>query len=172
MDYRIDRESTRGLDDSELAWAAIEPLMEAFSCAASAMAEEEVLAGATEGQRLLLALDWCQKEVRNGGFEQFFWNSTGGLWRDALEGFLRIGGGAYAELLGKALAVFPDGEPPLSRDERCSLLEAYEEEDLEAIFDPLESAFYGLLDQEETDLERLRAAFVRANPGEFFRREA
>lgn len=172
MDYRIDRSSTKGLDDSEVAWAAIEPLVEAFSHAESPEAEEKVLAGATEGQRLLLALDCCQKEVRNGGFEQFFWNSAGGFWREALEGFLRIGGGAYAELLGKALAVFPEGKPPLSRGERCSLLESISEDDLEAIFDPLESAFYDLLSHEETDLERLRADFVRAHPDEFFRDEA
>lgn len=40
---------------------------------------------------LLYAAHFCQSEVCNGGFTQFFWNSTGVLGPEAVEGFRAIG---------------------------------------------------------------------------------
>jgi Domain of unknown function (DUF4375) len=69
----------------------------------------------------LYAAHWCQSEVRNGGFHQFFSNTTGLLAPEALQGFRAIGAVEWAEILGEAMRHF--GTPyPRERDDRQELL--------------------------------------------------
>ena len=69
----------------------------------------------------LFAAHWCQSEVRNGGFRQFFGNSTGVLAPEAVEGFRAIGLPECAELLAEAMRYF--GVPyPRERVERQTRL--------------------------------------------------
>jgi hypothetical protein len=69
----------------------------------------------------LYAAHWCQSEVRNGGFHQFFSNTTGLLAPEALDSFKAIGATVWAELLAQAMKHF--GTPyPRSRDLREELL--------------------------------------------------
>lgn len=69
----------------------------------------------------LYAAHWCQSEVRNGGFHQFFSNTTGLLAPEALEGFRAIGLVEWAEILAKAMAHF--GTPyPRDRYDRLKFL--------------------------------------------------
>ena len=60
---------------------------------------------------------WCQTEVRNGGFHQFFTNSTGILAPEALTAFRAIGLQEWASILEEAIGCF--GVPfPRKRHER------------------------------------------------------
>jgi hypothetical protein len=69
----------------------------------------------------LYAAHWCQSEVRNGGFHQFFSNTTGLLAPEALEGFRAIGVAEWAEILREAMRHF--GTPyPRDRDDREEFL--------------------------------------------------
>jgi hypothetical protein len=69
----------------------------------------------------LYAGNWCQSEVVNGGFHQFFSNTTGLLAPEAVEGFRAIGVVAWAEILAEAMWHF--GTPyPRDRDERGKFL--------------------------------------------------
>jgi hypothetical protein len=69
----------------------------------------------------LYAAHWCQSEVCNGGFHQFFFNTTGLLAPEALEGFRAIGVVEWAEILAEAMKHF--GVPyPRDRDERQEFL--------------------------------------------------
>ena len=63
----------------------------------------------------LLAAHWCQSEVCNGGFHQFFYNPTGVLAPEALAAFRAIGLHEWAELLEQAMLFFGRRYP---RDER------------------------------------------------------
>src|SRR5262249_28683463 len=65
----------------------------------------------------LYAAHWCQSEVRNGGFHQFFSNTTGLLAPEALEGFRAIGMTAWAEILAEAMKHFGKTYPR-GRDNR------------------------------------------------------
>lgn len=168
MSYRIPEANTKEMDEGDLAWAVIEPLWAAVDFSKGGGFVTETLSGATEGQRLLFAVDWCQKEVRNGGFEQFFINSAGMLWKDALAGFLAIGAKDYAVLLEKALSIFPNGEAHVSKTERSKVLRSVPKQKRTALFEPLEADFYQLLDSPDTDLERYRGTYVLEHPGEFF----
>src|SRR5215216_5698235 len=57
-------------------------------------------------QRHLFASHWCQSEVRNGGFLQFFWNSTGILAPEAVIAFRAIKMPNAATLIERAMMFF------------------------------------------------------------------
>lgn len=91
----------------------------------------ETLSQFTLGQRRILALVWYDSEVSNGGHEQFFGNSTGIVWKDALEGMRMIEANRIANNFRKAIDLF-GGEVPFDRYEREEMLdELYENEDFE-----------------------------------------
>src|SRR5215204_4513255 len=50
----------------------------------------------------LYAAHWCQSEVCNGGFHQFFYNTTGILAPESLNGFEAIGLRDWCETLRTA----------------------------------------------------------------------
>ena len=59
----------------------------------------------------LYAAHWCQSEVRNGGFYQFFFNTTGILAPESLEGFHAIGLQDCASVLADAIKYFGEKYP-------------------------------------------------------------
>lgn len=66
---------------------------------------------------LLFAAHMCLAEVYNGGFLQLFWNNTGLMVPEGIEGFLNIGMPEMARLLCETARRL--GEPyPRCRDER------------------------------------------------------
>jgi len=60
---------------------------------------------------IVYAAYFCLEEVRNGGFFQFFYNSTGVLGPEALEGFQAIGMAGVASAASSALDVFGSQYP-------------------------------------------------------------
>jgi hypothetical protein len=93
---------------------------------------------------LLYAAHFCQSEVCNGGFDQFFFNSTGVLAPEAVRGFRAIGQDQVADLIEKAMSSF-GSEYPRDRDHRQSLLDALDD----SAFDSLDEKFFALIDSEE-----------------------
>jgi len=41
-------------------------------------------------QRYIFTIEWYIAEVNNGGHDQFYFNSTGIVWKNALKGFEEI----------------------------------------------------------------------------------
>ena len=60
---------------------------------------------------IVYAAHLCLEEVRNGGFFQFFYNSTGVLGPEALEGFQAVGMTGVGSAINSALAVFGSSYP-------------------------------------------------------------
>ena len=76
----------------------------------------------TPGQRSVYALKWLEAEVCNGGFAQYFTNSTGFLWPEAVAGAEIVGVPELSDLLRRAAR--PLGEPyPRERARRESLFD-------------------------------------------------
>ena len=59
----------------------------------------------------LYAGHWCQAEVNNGGFHQFFGNTTGILAPEAVGAFNAIGLLEWSSLLSEAMGFFPTPYP-------------------------------------------------------------
>ena len=95
----------------------------------------------TMEQRYVLAIEWLACEVNNGGFDQFFFNSTGIVWEDAMNGFRAAGIEEGAELVQTAAGLL-GGRPSFDRAERQAQMKEHEAE--LAGLDELDSRFYEL----------------------------
>lgn len=122
-------------------------------------AYEESLAPFTRAQRLINAIEWYRAEVNNGGHYQFYFNSTGIVWRDALAGFEMLGLTDLAENLRESADLL-GGDPPLDRHARVALLER-----LEPDFADITMRFWDLEDWHNVDAVILD--YARAHPEEF-----
>ncbi|HKQ35376.1 MAG TPA: DUF4375 domain-containing protein [Nitrospiraceae bacterium] len=103
----------------------------------------------------LYAAHWCQSEVRNGGFHQFFFNTTGLLAPEAVGGFRAIGLLEWAALLAEAMNYF-DAPYPRDRVMRLDLLPEDHDGDLENSdpFAELDDRFFSCVDAEPTRWEK------------------
>ena len=83
------------VDDATIAgdnpWAVIEPVWWLADIYDGAAAYEHSLQQFSQSQRFVFAVRWYIAEVNNGGHNQFYSNSTGIVWRDAVAGFEAIG---------------------------------------------------------------------------------
>ena len=116
--------------------------------------------------RNLFAAYSAKGEIDNGGFRQFFWNSTGVLAPEAANGFAAIGMPRTAALLRKAMKAV--GEPYLfARDARMTKVgkpfheegEAYDN----AVFGPMDDEFYALTATEAGGFEKAADAYAAAH---------
>jgi hypothetical protein len=102
-------------------WQIVEPLFstinfgdgpETFARSTTAIPRTSVI---------LFAAHMCLAEVHNGGLLQLFWNNTGVMVPEGIEGFVTMGMPQMAEILCNAAR--PLGSPyPRSREERWEAL--------------------------------------------------
>jgi Domain of unknown function (DUF4375) len=104
-------------------WSLIEPMWDQLNEAWDISPEEFVDRFAAIGSdaKHLYATHWCISEVDNGGFLQFFWNTTGILAPEAMEGFKVVGMTNLAQVLDEAIKHFGDSYPR-ERNERLASL--------------------------------------------------
>lgn len=122
-------------------------------------AYEASLAPFTRAQRLVYAIEMYRAEVDNGGHGQFYGNSSGIVWRDALAGFEWLGLTELAENL-RASAELLGGDPPLDRWEREALLQR-----LKPDFSGITRRFWEL--DAQTDVDAVILQYARAHPEAF-----
>jgi hypothetical protein len=105
-------------------------------------------------------------EITNGGFSQFFSNSSGSRAHETLAGLREIRAGLCVGLLEKALAVFPDGIAPVDHRKRLELLCEFEERGSQ-LLEVLSDAFYKRVDAldsvPEEDVTSLQLEYMRAH---------
>jgi hypothetical protein len=167
MKYSAKREILENEDLEEVAWQAIEPIWDDLPYS-SASKLDAFMEDLTEGQRALISIDWCQKEIRNGGFEQLFENSTGNLVPYAIHGFRLIGAERCAELLAKGVGVLGT-DYPKSGAARKRVLKSLSDSQLQEL-ETFGDEFLNLIGSTEYDLEYYRGSYVKNNPGQFVSR--
>ena len=67
-------------------------------------------------------VDELEGQVNNGGFHQFFFNSSGDCTAETISALDTIGAHAVADLLKHAAGMFPSGSPPKDRQARIEVL--------------------------------------------------
>lgn len=117
----------------------------------------------TPGQKQFLAIEEMQAQVNNGGYHQYFWNSSGDLVPYCLEGLERIGGTSYRNLLMRAMSLFPEGKVRQDRRARQDLLEEMGDAGEDALND-LSSEYY---EMEGIDISAALLELVKMNRHEF-----
>ncbi len=98
----------------------------------------ESLAPFSREQRYIAAVTWYIDEVNNGGHEQFYFNSAGIVWRDALSGFMKLGIDEAVDIIRESASRM-GGNPSLDRATRQGQLDVYRPD-----FEDLDDRFYEL----------------------------
>jgi len=154
-------------------WQLVEPVYERINIYDGPEAYITSLEGVPRPAVLLHATHMCQSEVRNGGFLQLFWNNTGVLVPEAIEGLRTIGMAEAAALVVAAAA--PLGEPyPRGRDERWDALlvsSGKDEGELKRFFEGNENLYMAFYEATKgTPLDTLNKRFwecLRSESGGF-----
>ena len=129
----------------DLFQAAIDLLHEQLNIYGEPEEYLEQLKNVAEPHAMLYAANWCQIEVCNGGFYQFFHNSTGILAPEAVGGFKLIGVPRAANVVMMAMRMLGRAYPRARRRRMAKLVRIRKPEDLKAErspFDKLDNAFY------------------------------
>ena len=127
--------------------------------------ESDGLESLTEPERVLFSVWGAVGQIENGGFDQFFYNSSGSFAREAASGLEAIGAIEKAAVVKRALALFPDSLPPRDRDERIAVLDSISETGDEDVFDSLNEEFYAIPE----NVDALLAAYIESHDGEIAR---
>jgi hypothetical protein len=100
-------------------------------------------------------------EVDNGGFDQFYFNSSGDTAFFVPEALQAIGAIETAKVVSAANAIFPGPHPAANREQRIRELDALDESSQRQL-KSLEDLFYRTPD----DLNHLLFSFVRSHKAE------
>jgi hypothetical protein len=129
-------------------WKIIEPIWNEINIYDRTEVFLDTYSKAPREAALLYAAHFCHSEVCNGGFSQFFNNSTGVLAPEAVQGFRIIGQNRIAALIETAMLAF--GAPYLrDRDKRQVVLEGLPPK----AFDDLDEQFFALIETEAGGFE-------------------
>jgi Domain of unknown function (DUF4375) len=156
-DFRIPPAAIRGKDDYEV-WMAVTDRI--FLELKTPYSPDPRFDRLGPGQRALYVLSWADAEIGNGGFSQFYFNSTGYFAPDLPAAAARIGATENARLARAANRLLAGGaQVPRDRNRREALLDRVSEDALSRIDERW-------FDTSET-LAKEAAAYVRRHPHEF-----
>jgi hypothetical protein len=116
----------------------------------------------TEQQKQFYYIQCLEREINNGGFNQYFFNSSGNFAQKTIHSLRTIGANKTADILQKAIAQFPNGKVPEDRTERQEVLEQIQET-ADPVWEELDKMFYTY----EDDLNTLNIEFIRKNKDKF-----
>ena len=119
-------------------------------------------AGLSEAEQTVYCIDGLERDVNNGGFSQFYLNSSGDQAVETVAALERIGATRMAALVRDANAAFGPSGPARDRDERGTQLLALGDA-ADAHWQALSAKFWDYPD----DLTALVRAYVSAHRGEF-----
>ncbi len=117
----------------------------------------------TLGERSAFALSCFYLETNNGGLNQFFFNDAGKLAGDALRGLEFLGAKKTAEILTRAMSVFPGGIVPADQKQRREFLCDSITPDQEQLLNVLTTEFF----QSSEPVADLLTAYIEKHPEEF-----
>ena len=109
-----------------------------------------------EHQKIFFYNQTIEREVNNGGFNQFYFNSSGNFAHEIVESLKRIGAEKTSQIIQEANAQFPNKVVPKDRDERQEVLDQIEDK-ANDIWEKLDEDFY----KYEEDLNALNMGYIK-----------
>jgi len=111
-----------------------------------------------EAQRTFVFVENLEKEINNGGFNQFYFNSSGDYSHETVDALLKIGANRTADIIKTANSQFPENTVPTDRGKRQEILEQIEDV-ADEIWDNCDTEFY----EYEDNITELLIEFVKKN---------
>lgn len=135
-------------------WTLVEPIWDTVSIYDGGDVFLQQYTASPEASRVLFAAHWCQSEINNGGFEQFFSNSTGVLAPEGVQAFRALGMPETAALIDKAMEVFGPTYPRERSEREDALDKAWDDFDDDADpFSDLDESFFERVETENGGFE-------------------
>lgn len=125
--------------------------------------ERSGLDSLTESERCCFGIFWLFREVNNGGFHTFFFNDAGRFACEALAGLEKVGAHKTADIVRRAIDVFPDAKVPADQEARRSVLSNLPEESQWDSLGELSDEFFA----SNEDVAGLVNGYISKNPEEF-----
>lgn len=112
----------------------------------------------TESQKHFYFNQNLEREINNGGFNQYFYNSSGDFAHETITSLRTIGANKTADILQQAINQFPNSTVPKDRAKRQEILEQIEDMANEE-WEQLDHAFY----RYEDNLYDLNIEYIKQN---------
>jgi hypothetical protein len=125
--------------------------------------EPQVIRALAPGVRAIYATWLVDAEVNNGGFNQFFFNSSGQYAGDALAGYELLGTEEYAAVMRSAIATFEIDRERLRPFYEAHTLASFSESYRHTGLSEVDQRYYALGDR----IYHAWAVFVRDHPDAF-----
>ena len=116
----------------------------------------------TEPQKNFYFNQNLEREINNGGFNQYFYNSSGDFVHDTTISLQTIGANKTADILQQAIDQFPNSTVPKDRTQGQEVLEQIEDTANE-VWEQLDQAFY----KYEDNLNDLNIDYIKQNRSSF-----
>ncbi len=117
----------------------------------------------SEQRRNVFTVLRFEREVNNGGFDQWYLNLSGSTAVYAPEALRALGLESTARLVDQANAVFPDSHPPRNRSDRLAQMDDMNEADA-SLWESLSNQFY----ISQVDCEPAMIRYILENESQFF----
>jgi hypothetical protein len=114
-----------------------------------------------EFEKTFIYIDVLEDNVTNGGFIQFFFNSSGQFAHEIFHAYLAIKAETTIDILTKAIHLFP--EMPVPKDPRIRQQILMEKDSNIDLWDTLDAEFY----KYEDNIVQLTLNYVRENISHF-----
>ncbi|MGB0869634.1 MAG: DMP19 family protein [Flavobacteriales bacterium] len=127
---------------------------------------KEKISKLTKGQQAIFSIWMLQTEVNNGGFNQFYYNSSGQFSEMAKDGLEYVGAEKFSQLVdkaNKAYSVIKDELESKNDGTIESFSKSYEDNPL----NDFDDKFYKL--EESENLDSLQIVFIKENKEEFIK---
>ncbi|MBN8667253.1 MAG: DMP19 family protein [Chitinophagales bacterium] len=116
----------------------------------------------TEPQKHFYFNQNIEREINNGGFNQYFYNSSGDFAHETITSLRTINANKTADILQQAIDQFPSSVVPKNRANRQEILEQIEDTANE-VWEQLDQAFY----KYEDNLYELNIEYIKQNRNSF-----
>ena len=161
----IDDEGIDTLIGNGEAYRAVEPMFWNVSVYDGEEKYLQDLKSFSPEQRYVFAITSYESEVNNGGHDQFYFNSSGLVWQDAMNGFKELGLTEYYDVIDES-AKRLGGNPSKDRIERQEQLEKLKPvTEGGTAFDDLDDKFYKL--SETQPLDKALASYIQKHKNKF-----
>ncbi len=124
--------------------------------------DDENLESLNQFEKNVLFLDMLEGQVNNGGFDQYFFNSSGEYAHETLTALEEIGAYKTAELLEQAIKVFPQLPIPKDTEQRRELMKNLPQQ-VSDVWGQLDDEFYEYPD----NIAGLAIEYVKNNKKQF-----
>jgi hypothetical protein len=126
--------------------------------------EREIVRSLTPGQRAIYVTWIVEGEVNNGGFNQFYFNSSGQLADLGEDAFKTIGADQFADLMNEANVLYDEIKEDLKKY-NDGTMESFSKSYKDNPLNELDSKFYKL--DSVAPLRQLKIQYIRKNVKEF-----